>query len=338
MTEEKDTAPDNGVLEVFSGSASEIMSGIPAPMQKSFFKAFGQLCTAAVDVPVSYLEGKSSENRAESSARVALIKASEQQIAEQMSVSPAYVRVASEKFSQKIVKEQLNLDSIVKIASDDIKDKATSSEHTQNEADDVTISDDWLNAFEKEAIQKSSDEMKMLFGKILAGEIRKPSSFSIGTIKLLSQLDNEAANKFHKLCSLSVSQRFGDYVHDARVVSLNGSASQNSLRDYGLGFDVLNVLSEYGLIISDYNSYMGYEIAVANAGKVSLPITYNDRKYGLVATDQMNHAELRLSGVAFTKSGKELLGIVDITPDEKYTTDLGAYFQAKKLNLVEIRT
>src|SRR5690554_5909278 len=258
MIEEENAESHDGPLETLSSAASEFINGIPAPIQKSFFKAFGQLCTAAVDVPVSYLEGKASENRAESSARVALIKASEQKIAEQMSVNPAYVRLASEKFSQKIVKEQLNLDAIVRIASDDIRDKATSSEQVKHGADDVTISDDWLNAFEKEAVQKSSDEMKMLFGKILAGEIRKPASFSIRTLKLLGQLDNQAASIFHKLCSLSISQRFGDYVHDARVVSLSGAAAQNSLRDYGLGFDALNILSEYGLIISDYNSYMGY--------------------------------------------------------------------------------
>lgn len=338
MAGEKDTASDDGALEALSSATSEIMSGIPAPIQKSFFKAFGQLFTAAVDVPVSYLEGKASENRAESSARVALIKASEQQIAEQMRVTPAYVQLASEKFSKKIVREQLNLDAIVKIASDDIKDKASSLEHVHPESDGVTISDDWLNAFEKEAVQKSSDEMKMLFGKILAGEIRKPSSFSIRTLKLLSQLDNQAANIFHKLCSLSISQRLGDYVHDARVVSLNGSAAQNSLLSYGLGFDALNILSEYGLIIPDYNSYMGYGQSIANAGKVSLPIIYTGRSYGLVATNETKHSELRLSGVAFTKSGKELLGIVDIIPDEKYTTDLAAYFQANKLNFVEIKT
>jgi hypothetical protein len=337
MTEEKDSTSDSGALESLSDAASEIMTGIPAPIKKSFFKAVGQLCTAAVDVPVSYLEGKAAENRAEASARVALIKVNEEQIADQMSVNPAYVKVASEKFSRQIVREQINLDEIVKIASDDIKNNAISSELPSDSAD-ATISDDWLNAFEKEAVQKSSDEMKMLFGKILAGEIRKPSSFSIRTLKLLSQLDNQAASLFHRLCSLSISQRFGDYVHEARVVALNGNAAQNSLKNYGLSFDALNILGEYGLIISDYNSYIGYASAVAKASQVSLPITYSDKHFGLVGTDQTNHGELKLNGVAFTKSGKELLGIVDITPDEKYTADLITYFQAKKLNFVQIKT
>ena len=35
------------------------------------------------------------------------------------------------------------------------------------------ITDDWLNAFEQEAVNMSSEHMQKLFGKILAGEIRQ---------------------------------------------------------------------------------------------------------------------------------------------------------------------
>jgi hypothetical protein len=102
-----------------------------------------------------------------------------------------------------------------------------------------------------------------LFGKILAGEIRRPASYSIKTIKIMAQLDNRAAALFRLLCSLSISYRFGNIVHDARVVSM-GNAGSNSLAPYGLSFDSLNILHEYGLIISDYNSWMDYQSAVAH--------------------------------------------------------------------------
>lgn len=329
MTDEMNNNSDNEELESLSDAASEMITGLPAPIRNNLCKAFNQLCNATLDIPISYLEGKAAEYRAESAARVALIKANEKQISEEMRVHPAYVQAASEKFSRKIVREQLNLDDIVRIASDNIKDNTLNSETlTKN---DNTISDDWLNAFEKEAVQKSSDEMKMLFGKILAGEIRNPSSFSIRTLKLLSQLDNQAADLFHRLCSITISQTYGEDVYDARVVSLNGNPAQNSLNNYGLGFDELNILSEYGLIISDYNSYMGYGSQRANTNLVSLPIKYNNEYYGLFKTDQTNHKDLRLSGVTFTKSGKELLGIVDITPNDYYTADLITYFKSRKL-------
>ena len=86
--------------------------------------------------------------------------------------------------------------------------------------------------------------MKSLFGKVLAGEIRRPTSYSIKTIKLMAQLDNRAAVLFRLLCSLSISLRFSNSnILDARVVSM-GNASADSLQAYGLPFDELNILQE----------------------------------------------------------------------------------------------
>lgn len=117
-----------------------------------------------------------------------------------------------------------------------------------NKSQSEDISEDWLNEFENLARLKSSEEMKLVFGKILSGEIIKPGSFSIKTIKLISQLDNQAAKLFQLFCSQTISLSAGGNIYDARVVSINGNAASNSLSQYGLSFDSLNILHEYGLI------------------------------------------------------------------------------------------
>src|SRR5260370_29383469 len=61
------------------------------------------------------------------------------------------------------------------------------------------IEDDWLNLFARFAEDKSSEELQALFGRILAGEIRKPGSFSLRTIQLMatiSKRDAEAVAAF----------------------------------------------------------------------------------------------------------------------------------------------
>ena len=258
-----------------------------------------------------------------------------------MDVSPEYAKVAVEKYGQKIIKEQVNLDHIVHIAVEEIAkniNEASSTQQAQTSEEKV-ISDDWLNAFEKEACQKSSDEMKLLFGKILAGEIQKPSTYSIRTLRLLSQLDNQAATLFHCLCSLSISQQIDGHIIDARVVSFSGSPAQNSLKKYGLGFGALNLLEEYGLIISDYNSYMDYRGSIAQSRNVSFPLTYNGDIYGLVRENEATPIkELKVNGVALSSSGKELLNIVDATPDHSYFEELKSYFKQKQMDLVKIPT
>jgi Protein of unknown function (DUF2806) len=199
------------------------------------------------------------------------------------------------------------------------------------------ISEDWLNAFESEAAQISSEQMKNLFAKVLAGEIRRPTSYSIKTIKLMAQLDNRAAALFRLLCSLSISLRFqNSNILDARVVSM-GNASANSLQAYGLSFDQLNILQEYGLIISDYNSYMDYRTTVVQNGEVLLPAIYQKAQWALVPkVAPPAYQEFRVHGVAFSWSGKELLSIVDIEPDEKYTAALKNFFEQQGMTMTRI--
>lgn len=252
---------ESGLAHI-TDTVTDLVTGIPAPIRKNFFKAFGQLCTAAVDVPVAVLESKAAEIRAASKARIQIINKEGEQISVQLHVPKAYVDKALEKFASKVIKEQLNLDQIGLNAANNL----SSENYNDNDKQETEeISDDWLNEFENHAKLKSSDDMKLIFGKILSGEIKRPGTFSIRTVRLISRLDNQAAKLFQLLCSHSVSMYVGpNHLLDARVLSLNGNAASNSLSQYGLSFNNLNTLHEYGLIISDYTSWRDYSLCIAN--------------------------------------------------------------------------
>ncbi len=312
---------------------------IPTPIRKNVFKAFNQLCSAVIDIPVAYLEGVATEKRAETQVRVKLIATSGDQIASQINVDPEFANAAVKKYSQKIIREQVNLDKISEIAAQQIHQDVIDSESKSNESIDIPmISEDWLNNFEKEASQKSTEEMQFLFGKILAGEIQRPSSFSIKTVKLMSELDNTAAILFRQFCSLSVALKVGDMYIDARVPSLGGNAASNSLQGYSLNFGSLNILHEYGLIISDYNSYFDFQICILGENsQPKLSFLHQDRNYVLCPLNgRASNQEFRLSGVMFSRSGIELLRIIDIQPSPEYTTALAEYFAGQNLEMIEI--
>jgi hypothetical protein len=203
------------------------------------------------------------------------------------------------------------------------------------------ISPDGLNAFEREASQMSTEGMQNLFGKILAGEIRKPASFSVKTVRLMGQLEGGAAEAFKQLCSLSISLRPpGDSPFlDARVVSLGTGAGSNSLMPFGLSFDTLNILQEHGLVITDFNSYCNYSAAIAVNTQVGLPLTYQNSLWGfLSATSAPRPAEFNLHGVALSRSGRELLPVVGITRSDEYTTALIEYIKSKGYEMLRIAT
>ena len=101
MTDENETTSittdvaEDTVTEGALDVLGDIVSGVPAPIRKNAFKAFAQLCTAAVDIPVAHLEGKAAEKRAETAGRIKIIEADAAEIANQLEVDPEYARIAA---------------------------------------------------------------------------------------------------------------------------------------------------------------------------------------------------------------------------------------------------
>lgn len=318
-------------------------SVIPAPIRRNAWKAFKQLCSAAIEWPVAYLEGKATEIRAGTESRVKIMKENADQIAEQMNVPPEYARRAANKFAQKIIREQVNLDEISAVAANELNkgEPTNSKDQGADKYSEQTVNDDWLNSFEKEASQKSTEEMQLLFGRILAGEIRKPGSFSIRAVKILSELDQSTATLFKKLCSVCIVLEIpkDDLILDIRVPSLGGNAGSNVLLRFGLGFKELNILHEHGLVIQDYNTQLDYGVCVMRENsRAVLPFRHQQREWALRSIVDWDILKaLGIPGVAFSRTGRELFRIVDLDPMEKYTEELKKYFAALNFEMIEIR-
>ena len=328
-------------------------STIPAPIRKGALKAFGQLCTALIDVPLGGLRRRDAEKWAETEARIKIIGENADQIAQKMKVPLEYAQRAVKKYGEKILREQSNLDKICAIAVNLLKKEksASSIDQSADHSEERAIKDDWLNGFEEEARQKSTEDMQLLFARILAGEISQPGSYSIRAVKTLSQLDQNVAFLFKKLCSMCVALRdpFHKFVIDARVCSLGGDANANALRGYGLIFHELNILNEYGLIISEYHSSHSYYDPIQNKNtQRCFPFWYQGRYWGLCPLPgwkEENRHEFRLWGVALSQTGRELLRVVDLEPVDdilkvlrpRYTEGLKEFFGEHNLRMAEVQ-
>ena len=321
---------------IFDLVADTATPAIPAPVRRNFLKALEQLCSAAIDFPAAYLTGKADERRAETAARIKLINTSATQIAQQMQTDPEYARVAVQKFGHRVLREQVNLDMISQRAASELQDASDSNGQSAPEESVDTINDDWLNAFEAEARQKSTEEMQTFFGKILAGEVRKPGSYSTRTIKILGSLDQNIASHLVKLCSMSISQ-----FQRSMVCSPGGDAASNALQEYGLDFSTLNLLNEHGLVISDYNSWWEFMPCVAHPGgdqqAVCIPLSYQGRHWILMPKSNREVGKkLRIEGVALTQSGRELLTIVKSQQVDSYSKELAQFFEKKGVQMIEV--
>jgi hypothetical protein len=68
------------------------------------------------------------------------------------------------------------------------------------------IDDDWLNFFVRISEDKSSEELQQLFGRILSGEIRRPGSFSLRTVQLMSTISKQDAEALSYLLSYAINE------------------------------------------------------------------------------------------------------------------------------------
>jgi hypothetical protein len=338
----------SGGIESITDSLWTAVTQIPTPVRKAATSVFVRIITSLGEIPEGWLAGRiqdirsnNAERKAASDARIKITVGTAESITKQIDVDPAFVDAAISKSYEKIVRERLNLNKIALIAAEDLVEKRDQSKNTSTEEAPETApipTDDWLNVFEDEAAKMSSEQMQTLFGKILAGEIRKPKTYSIKTLKVIAQLDNKAAELFVRLCSLSVSLKLSNNVLvDVRVISLNGSAGQNSLEKYGLSFNALNILFEYGLIISDYNANMDYRGAISIDNRVDYVIFRHSQNLGLGSIQPItSRPSLPLDGVVFTNAGRELFPIVDVLPMKEYEDDLVEYFHKKGLVFIPV--
>lgn len=219
-----------------------LVDGIPLPttIKKNLWKSLGRLVTGLVDIPVAYLEAKSESIKGETVA----LNLFRNRVAEKASVDftndSALMERAVNYYGSKLLKEQLNRESVVDKTAEELKLNPP-TEDTNKEIDD-----DWLEMFSKISESKSNEDIQLILSKILAGEIKKPGSFGARSLQTLILLDQETALIFRKFCSISYeSAQFGE-TH--LICEPFGSPGNNGLKEFGLNYVSLTQLQDAGLI------------------------------------------------------------------------------------------
>ena len=202
------------------------------------------------------------------------------------------------------------------------------------------VDHDWTARFFNDVQDVSSEEMHVLWGRILAGEVERPGRTSLRTLGVLRDLDQATAQLLVRFCSCSVfAIAASGQMVDARVSSLGRNVRLNDLAEFDLGFTNLNRLHEHGLVIPDYNSWAGYHWAVVpSLGHEPLPsFQHQGREWALLSGPEYRpDGPLKIEGVALTVAGHELSRVVELEPVPQYTEDLKRFFQALELEMCDV--
>ena len=182
-----------------------------------------------------------------------------------------------------------NFLSVVEKANHRVNHKNTGERHYS--------SFDWFMRF-YEAVGKVSDEdMQELWSRILAGEINRPSTYSIRTVETLKNMDRREAELFRFLAPHLISS-----MDKSRFLP----NSSMYLRHYEIKYADIMELSEAGLIYME--GALNSEIEVSQKGK---PFFINQNTIIDIASTNKGNDKVKIKKFPLTKAGMEIYSLLE---------------------------
>lgn len=210
--------------------------GLPQMIAGPAGKAISRLVGATVEIPAAYIDSFTQSINDKAMAKSMLTQAMGEKAAEMAVADPDLMDRAMNGFLGRELRAQTNKEEIAKIAIEELKNNAPNQ-------DSEGPSDDWMNKFERHAEDASSDDLRMMYAKILAGEIRYSGSVSVATLHFVSMLDADVSKLIERV--LPYTEPSGMCYLDAITPSLN-NFEQTRLEQAGFWTSGKSIPLNYG--------------------------------------------------------------------------------------------
>lgn len=276
---------------------SDIAGVLPPTVKTGLLGALYNLLGGLTAIPAAWLKGHAQSIEDKTAARSAFSAAVAKSVTANALADPIAMQAAAEIYIPSAVRKGKNK---LKVALKAAEHASGIDNHTTNPA---TPDDDWMNTFIRFAEDASSERLQDLFGRILAGQVIKPGSFCLSTIRTISELDTSIAQDFSLVWAKSVGKEI-DY-----------SA------EFGRGewFARWKRLAEAGLMAPEVISqYLPTNVQKFNGNFLWSPVQVDD-KYLVVHFSE--NCTAKWDHIVFTRVGREI-GSIIAPPD--FTTNMRA--------------
>lgn len=187
---------------------------------------------------------------------------------------------------------------------------------------------DWFIRFFDSAGNVSDTDMQQLWARVLAGEICNQGSFSLRTIETLRNMNQKEASLFERAASLVLSEKNGTKF----IMCTSNDLGQDINEQYRIGKNEFILLEECGLISS-----------LRNDNRISLseplPGVWNDHIILLFSYKRSDGVlnSYKYSSYTLTQTARQLLSIVDSTPNDNYILEIGRELSKKYSSNLQIK-
>lgn len=197
----------------------------------------------------------------------------------------------------KALKEQKNIESIILNSAEQLSSEKTISEEP--------VDDDWIARFFKYAEDITNEDMQKIWGKVLAGEIKQPETFSLRTLEVLRNLTKKDADILTRAANLKISSTETDFIHINKT--------ETNLDKYNFTFKDQLHLKELGILQSNPNLHI-----TLNKTSCDSTVYFDTGKYLIKVCKEKDTSKHTIYILSFTSVGREILKLINATIDENY--------------------
>jgi len=181
-------SPEPGIWDKALEVASDI--NLPKLIAGPAGEAISRLIAGGADIPAAWLQQKAQAIKDKTEAKSLMTRTLAGASAELVKNDPALVQRAAEAFIAKEIRHQHNREAVAAKTIEDLKNTP--------DAQTTKPEEDWLNTFSRYAEDASSERLQEVWGRILSGQLKKPKSFSLQTLRFVSELDEEIVSLCEK--------------------------------------------------------------------------------------------------------------------------------------------
>ncbi len=200
--------------------------------------------------------------------------------------------------------EQLNIEEIVSHAAEELSQ--------ENEVSEESVDPDWIKRFFDSAKDVSNEQLQIIWGKILAGEVKQPGSYSLRTLEVIRNLKKSEAETFVKVAKLAFRYGNKDFIyHHGNVEILN--------EKYNMSFVDFLILKELGLIDAE-------DLSLNFDSKNGLVSNFVYGRNLIIVEIPEESSKIRVNCKGFTTLGSEMLSLIEIPYDDFYCRRFAKHF------------
>lgn len=195
------------------------------------------------------------------------------------------------------IKQEENIENILEITANEIQQ--IEDVPTEN------VDEDWIARFFEYAPNVNSNEMQLIWAKLLAGEIAKPNSFSLRTLDTVRNLSKKEAETFQEIVPFIMEFDGEGFI----------SSEKSILEKHNISFEKLLLLKECGLV----NMSLSFNPMLSSNDKA---IIFSDKILIRLSGNEKEKKKVSFGIHLLTKPGKELYNILSHDSNEVYAYDL----------------